>query len=119
MGTVKNTSKETANVKIFKVEDKLFFKSFSGVLHISDVATHYIESMVAAFRPMDILRAKVVSEKNKTFHLSTEDRNLGVVYAFCSFCGGYLMSHRQTLKCSKCSKIEERKIAVDYGKATF
>ncbi|OYT46136.1 hypothetical protein B6U84_01030 [Candidatus Bathyarchaeota archaeon ex4484_40] len=52
-----------------------------------------------------------------SYHLSTKGLNLGVIYAFCSRCGGYLTLARQRrLRCSSCGHIERRKIASDYGK---
>jgi exosome complex component CSL4 len=67
-------------------------------------------------KPGDIIRAKVISEKNRIFHLSTNDKNLGVVDAFCSRCGNLLEPERFELRCPKCGSIEKRKRAPDYGK---
>ena len=33
-------------------------------------------------KPGDIVKAKVISEKNQVFHLSTNDKGLGILYAF-------------------------------------
>jgi exosome complex component CSL4 len=67
-------------------------------------------------KPGDIIRAKVISEKNQIYHLSTVDKNLGVLYAFCSRCGTLLEQKRYEMHCSKCGNIEQRKTALDYGK---
>ena len=64
----------------------------------------------------DILRAKVISEKNQVFHLSMNDKGLGVLYGFCSRCGTLLEQHGYDLKCPKDGNVETRKIAPDYGK---
>jgi exosome complex component CSL4 len=65
----------------------------------------------------DILRAKVVSETNRIYHLSTSvDRNLGVTFAFCSNCGETLQWRRSRMRCPICGRIENRKVASDYGK---
>jgi exosome complex component CSL4 len=74
--------------------------------------------MFDACKAGDIIRAKVVSEKNRTNHLSTAERNLGVIYAFCSHCGNVLIREKQGLKCPECGKFERRKIASDYGMET-
>jgi exosome complex component CSL4 len=116
LGQVLNVQTENAGVRIFKIDNKQLSGSFSGVLHISDVQLSYVESMFNVCKPGDIIRAKVISEKNQVYHLSTKDKNLGVVYAFCSRCGYALESKRQTMYCPRCGKIEERKSALDYGK---
>jgi exosome complex component CSL4 len=75
----------------------------------------FVDSMADVCKPSDILRAKVLSDKNRTYHLTTKDRELGVVFAFCSNCG-YLLEHgRQGMTCPRCGRIERRKTAVDYG----
>jgi len=116
VGQVYGVQPENANVRIFRVDDKSLSGVFSGVLHISDVQPSYVESMFSVCKPNDIIRARVISEKNQVFHLSTVDKDLGVDYAFCSNCGYALELKRQSLHCSRCGHIEKRKIAPDYGK---
>ena len=116
LGQVLNIQTENANIRIFKIDNKQLSGSFTGVLHISDVQLSYVESMFNVCKPGDIIRAEVISEKNQVYHLSTKDKNLGVVYAFCSRCGYALESKRQTMYCARCGKIEKRKSALDYGK---
>ena len=89
---------------------------FGGILHISDVSDRYIDSMNEVCKPGDILRAKVISEKNQIFHLSTSDKNLGVLYGFCSVCGNLLEQRYQEMHCPKCGNVERRKTVFDYGK---
>jgi exosome complex component CSL4 len=115
-GQVASAQSENAMVRIFKIDNKKLSSVFSGVLHVSDVAMRYVDSMYDVCKAGDIVRATVISEKNQTYHLSTKERNLGVVFAFCSRCGGLLMPRRQDMRCSKCGNIERRKIAFDYGK---
>jgi exosome complex component CSL4 len=69
-------------------------------------------------KPGDLVRAKVISSKNQIFHLSTNDKNLGIMYAFCSRDGFPLVQEpgRYDLKCPKCGNIERRKTTPDYGK---
>jgi exosome complex component CSL4 len=118
-GQVSTIQTENASVRIFEIDNKQLSGSFTGVLHISDVQLSYVESMFNVCKPGDIIRAKVISEKNQVYHLSTKDKNLGVVYAFCSRCGYALESKRQTMYCPRCGKIEKRKSALDYGKGTL
>lgn len=117
LGQVTSVQAENASVRIFKIDDKMISGVFSGVLHISDVQQSYVESMSDVCKLSDIIRARVISEKNQVYHLSTRDKDLGVVYAFCSRCGYTLESKRQGMYCPRCGKIEKRKMTLDYGKA--
>ena len=117
LGQVSNVQTQNAGVRIFNIGKKQLSGFFTGILHISDVQLRYVESMFDVCKPGDIIRAKVISEKNKVYHLSTKDKNLGVVYAFCSRCGYMLELKRQGMCCPRCGKIEKRKTALDYGKA--
>ena len=119
LGQVSRVQKQNAFVRIHKIGENQLSGFFSGILHVSDVQLRYVDSMFNVCKPVDIIRAKVISEKNGTYHLSTKDRNLGVVYAFCSRCGYMLELRRQRMVCSKCGKIERRKTALDYGKGVI
>ena len=116
LGQVSNAQSDTAGVRIFEVSDKGVNGAFVGILHVSDVAMRYVDSMYDICKAGDILRAKVISEKNRTYHLATKEKELGVVYAFCSSCGTLLEPRRQGMHCPKCGRLERRKIASDYGK---
>jgi exosome complex component CSL4 len=116
LGQVGNAQSDNVLVRIFKVGNKKISGGFGGILHISDVSDRYVNSMNEVCKPGDIIRAKVISEKNRIFHLSTNDKNLGVVDAFCSRCGNLLEPERFELRCPKCGNIEKRKRAPDYGK---
>jgi len=115
-GQVLDVQSKTATVRIFQIGQRLLSGFFSGVLHVSDVSPRYVESMYEVCKPGDILRAKVVSDKNRTFHLSTNDRDLGVLYAFCSNCGHSLLQRRFQMHCPECGRVEKRKAAQDYGR---
>ena len=116
VGQIGNAQSDNVLVRILKIENKRLSGEFSGILHISDVSDRYVDSMNDVCRPGDIVRAKVISGKNRIFHLSTNDKNLGIVYAFCSRCGNLLEPQRYELHCPKCGNTENRKIAPDYGK---
>ena len=116
IGQVGNAQSDNVLVKIFKVGSKALSGVFSGVFHISDVQERYVNSMSDVVKPGDILRAKVISKKNKSYHLSTKDSGLGVLYAFCSRCSHVLEPKRYDMLCPNCGNIERRKFALDYGK---
>jgi len=116
VGEVSNVQSENAVVRIFQIGKNLISGVFGGVLHISDVHLHYVDSMFDIVKAGDVIKANVISEKNQVFHLSTKDKELGVLYAFCSRCGETLEPRRQAMHCPRCGNIENRKIALDYGK---
>ncbi len=115
MGEVGNAQSDNVLVRIFKVGPKKITGVFSGILHISDVQDRYVDSMGDACKTGDIIRAKVISEKNQIFHLTTVDKELGVVYGFCGRCGNLLEQRRHEMRCPKCGNIEHRKTSLDYG----
>ena len=116
IGQIGNAQCDNVLVKIFRIGKKKLTGNFGGILHVSDVSDRYVDSMSDVCKPGDIVRAKVISEKNKMFHLSTNDKNLGIVHAFCSRDAALLEQERYDLKCPKCGNVERRKIAPDYGK---
>ncbi len=119
IGQVGNAQSDNVLVRIFRVGSKDISGVFTGILHISDVSDRYVNSMNDACRPGDIIRARVISEKNQVYHLSTSENNLGVLYGFCGRCGNLLEAKRHEMHCPKCGNIEERKTAFDYGKEDF
>jgi len=119
VGQVQEVQSKQATIRIFQVGNRVLSGFFSGLLHISDVSPRYVESMYDVCKAGDIIRAKVISDKNRVFHLSTNDRDLGVVYAFCSRCGHVLSLRKFRMRCPECENMERRKYAQDYGKGDF
>jgi exosome complex component CSL4 len=117
VGQVGNAQSDNVLVRIFKVGDKNITGVFTGILHISDVSDRYIDSMNDACKPGDIIRARVISDKNQIYHLSTADKDLGVLYGFCGRCGNLLEQKRNEMHCPRCGNIERRKTAPEYGRA--
>jgi exosome complex component CSL4 len=116
VGQVGNAQSDNVLVRIFRIGPKRLSGVFTGILHISDVQERYVKSMNDVCKPGDIIRTKVISNKNQVSHLSTKDKDLGVIYAFCSRCSSLLEPKRHQLQCPKCGNIERRKITSDYGK---
>ncbi|MDX1813759.1 MAG: exosome complex RNA-binding protein Csl4 [Candidatus Bathyarchaeia archaeon] len=116
VGQVGNAQSDNVLVRIFRIGSKRLSGVFTGILHISDVQERYVKSMNDVCKPGDIIRTKVISNKNQVSHLSTKDKDLGVLYAFCSRCSSLLEPKRHQLQCPKCGNIERRKVTSDYGK---
>jgi len=116
VGQVGNAQSDNVLVRIFMIGPKRLSGVFSGILHISDVQDRYVDSMNEVCKPGDIIRAKVISEKNQIYHLTTAEKDLGVLYGFCSRCGNLLEQQRYDMNCPRCGNVEKRKTASDYGK---
>ncbi len=117
VGQIGNAQSDNVLVRILQVGAKKKLSGvFSGILHISDVSDRYIDSMNDVCKPGDIIRAKVISGKNQIYHLTTADKNLGVIHGFCSLCSSMLEQSRNEMRCPKCGNVEQRKTALNYGK---
>ncbi len=118
IGQIGNAQSDNVLVRIIKIGNtkKKLSGVFGAILHISDVSDRYIDSMNEVCKPGDLIRAKVISEKNQIFHLTTADKNLGVIYGFCSICSTLLEQRKHEMVCPKCGNVEKRKTALDYGK---
>jgi len=116
IGLVIGVQNFMVTMKLVKIEEKWISGSFTGVLHVSDVSFKYISNIMDAFREGDVVRAKVISDLNRTFHLTTKGANLGAVQSFCSNCGSNLILDKSNMKCSSCGNMENRKTSSDYGK---
>ncbi len=117
LGNVLNVQDSLATVRIVKVGRRYLSGFFTGLLHVSEASIKYTDTMYDVCRVGDIMRAKVISDKNRVYHLSTKGPNLGVVYAFCSRCGGALtlVKDDRKVRCVECGNVEKRKTASDYG----
>jgi len=117
VGQVSGVQTQFATIRIFKIGRHMLSGFFTGLLHVADAQARFTESMFDVCKPGDIVRAKVISDKNRLYHLTIKDRSLGVLYAFCSKCGDVLQQQgRSGLRCPRCGNVEKRKTAIDYGK---
>lgn len=117
VGQAINVQDRNLVLKISQINEEVS-PSFNGIMHVSDVSKNYVKTMFDAFKGGDIIRAMVISTANREFHLSTLEDNLGVVQAFCSHCGHFLILQNNQLKCPHCRRIERRKIAADYERSS-
>jgi exosome complex component CSL4 len=116
---VGSVAKRDARIEIFRLEENNIHPSYSGVIHISDISREYTKNIDMALRNGDIIKAKLVNTKNNLNQCSMAEPELGVVYAYCSKCGGLLEKDRGKLICPDCGKVERRKIAISYGLEDF
>ena len=116
LAKVTQINKMLTFVDIARVRGQNIANPFSGVIHISQISTGYVENTSDALKPGDIIRARVVEDRGELIQLTTAEKNLGVIYATCSKCGSELERRGNFLYCNDCEAKETRKIASDYGK---
>jgi len=111
-----SVTRRDARVDIFRINDKKIQPTYTGVIHISDVAREFDRNLEMALRSGDIVRAVVANTKNTIIQLSIAGPEFGVVYAYCSRCGGILENEKGRLTCPSCKRVERRQTARSYGK---
>ncbi len=117
-GIVNSVQDRMAIISIFIIDDKKVSNSFSGILNISNSSLKYEKTMNEVCKPGDIVKAKVENVKNRIPEVTTIGKELGVIIAYCSKCGGLLDKKPNQLLCKVCGNSETRKVSIDYG-ATF
>ena len=114
IGEITHVQDKNLVLKIIQIEKNVLLSSFTGIMHISDVGTRYVKTLNDVFKVGDTIRARVISTKNGEFHLSTKNEKFGVIQAVCVYCGYPLNYEKNKLKCVNCSKVDNRKLAIDY-----
>jgi exosome complex component CSL4 len=112
---VGSVAKRDARIDIFRLDEYNIHPTYSGVIHISDISREYTKNIDMALRNGDIIKAKLVNTKNNLNQCTMAESELGVVYAYCTRCGGLLEKNRGKLICPDCGKVEHRKMAKSYG----
>ena len=116
VGQVVSTSDKTLSMRVHEINGEETSSGLTGIMHVSDLSRGYVKSVTDAFRVGDIVRATVISTKNREYHLNTEEDRLGVLRASCVYCGHPLTLYRRNLRCINCGEVDRRKIASDFGK---
>lgn len=86
-----------------------------GVIHISHIKKGYVKEMRQVLGLRDIVKARVIDQRNTSFGLSIVNDDLGVVKAYCGRCTEGLRLEKGKLTCPKCGHVENRKLSTDYG----
>ena len=112
---VGSVARKDARIDIFGLDGALIHPTYSGVIHISDMSQDYLKNIDMAVRSGDIIKGKLVNTKNRLNQTSMRGQEYGVIYAFCSRCGGLLLKKEGKLICEACERMERRKTASTYG----
>jgi exosome complex component CSL4 len=84
-----------------------------ATIHISNVKNSYVKDLRQMFSLRDILKAKIIDERQ--LRLSTGDEDLGVIKAYCNRCMAGLVRKDGRLVCPSCASTETRKLSSCYG----
>ncbi|NHJ21171.1 MAG: hypothetical protein EAX91_09525 [Candidatus Lokiarchaeota archaeon] len=117
IGTVLFLRLYSVGISFATINNKIQFNSsYLGNVHVSHISKRYTEKISDAFQITDIVRAKVTSQEENEYSLSTEGNDFGVIHADCSICGTTLgRISPDKLRCERCGNVENRKLANDYG----
>ncbi len=120
VGNVVNMRDSVALVEIGAIKGKgerEFQTNGAAAIHVSNVKDSYVKNLGQEFSLSDIVKAKVINTQN--MRLTTDDKSLGVMKAYCSKCHSALEKDNNRLKCPECGRTEKRKISSDYGTGLF
>lgn len=118
IGRIIDVKPQFALVDIIRIKgiDRAVAKNIVGSIHISQTRISYVEDLSKEFRIDDIVCAKITNPNTTPIFLSTKEKNLGVIKAYCGHCNLPLVRVNNKLKCPECGRIELRKISSEYGK---
>lgn len=116
VGEVGSAMRRDAWVNVFIINGKEISKTYTGIIHISNIGNSRIRNINLALRNGDLVKAKIINTKNRIMQLSIEGAEYGVIYSYCSRCGALMEQQGGRLHCPKCDRVERRKFAKTYGK---
>ena len=116
IGQVTDVKDSVALVEIAGIKGKgerEIVNAEQAAIHVSNVKDAYVKELYYEFAPFDIVKARVLDLRN--MRLSTVNKELGVMKAYCGNCRTVLKIDNNKLKCPKCERTETRKLSSDYG----
>lgn len=116
-GVVYSIRKNSVGTKINTINNLVVVDmGLIGNIHVSNVSKSYVDKLDDIFDKNDIIRAKIVRQEGKEFQISTVDPSLGVIKAFCKYCGHEMQRKGKTqVICPFCSNVQRKMMANDYG----
>ena len=91
-------------------ENERSFPSFDAVLPVSSIRQGYVERIRDEIRIGDILKAKITKIERQDNDISISEQGYGVIKAFCSRCRSNMIINDNKITCTKCNRIETRKL---------
>lgn len=116
VGQVTDVKESVALVEIAGIKgrgERAIVNAEDAAIHVSNVKDAYVKDLSYEFAPFDIVKAKVLDLRN--MRLTTVNKELGVMKAYCGNCRTVLKKENDKLKCPNCKRTETRKMSVNYG----
>ncbi len=116
IGQVTDVKDSVALVEIAGIKgrgEREIVNADQAAIHVSNVKDAYVKELYNEFAPFDIVKARVIDLRN--MRLTTVNKELGVMKAYCGNCRTVLKKDDGKLKCPKCERTETRKLSSDYG----
>ncbi len=116
IGQVTDVKDSVALVEIAGIKgmgEREIVNAEQAAIHVSNVKDAYVKELYNEFAPFDIVKARVIDMRN--MRLTTVNKELGVMKAYCGNCRTVLKKDDGRLKCPKCERTETRKLSSDYG----
>ncbi len=85
-----------------------------GVLRVMNIREGFVPTAKTEMKRGDVVKARVEMTKPGIF-LSTKGFDFGVVRAYCTVCRHELALSGNALKCTKCGRMDRRKLSKSYG----
>ncbi|MBU4374193.1 MAG: exosome complex RNA-binding protein Csl4 [Euryarchaeota archaeon] len=116
IGQVTDVKDSVALVEIAGIKgrgEREIVNAEQAAIHVSNVKDAYVPELYYEFAPFDIVKARVIDLRN--MRLTTVNKELGVMKAYCTNCRAVLKKDNGKLKCPRCERTETRKLSSDYG----
>ncbi len=116
IGQVTDIKESVALVEIASIKgrgEREIVNAEQAAIHVSNIKDAYVKELYSEFSPFDIVKARVIDLRN--MRLTTVNKELGVMKAYCSNCRTALKKDNNKLRCPKCNRVETRKLSSDYG----
>lgn len=116
IGQVTDVKDSVALVEIAGIKgrgEREIVNADQAAIHVSNVKDAYVKELYYEFAPFDIVKARVIDLRN--MRLTTVNKELGVMKAYCGNCRAVLKKDNGKLKCPRCERTETRKLSSDYG----
>jgi len=107
-----------ATVVVQEGKDREISSETLASVHVSKIASSYVEDAGDLLRPGDYIRAQVI-QAEPSVQLTTSGPHFGVLRALCAVCRSPLDIKGRDLWCSRCERAERRKLADDYRDFTI
>jgi exosome complex component CSL4 len=113
IGQVTDMKESVALVEIAGIKGRGERAIEGAAIHVSNVKDAYVKDLSYEFAPFDIVKGRILDVRN--MRLSTVNKELGVMKAYCGNCRTVLKKENDKLKCPNCKRTETRKLSSDYG----